>query len=207
MEQLNLELNAELKSRLEAEKQFDEKVSSKIQRVYNDDLLGYTDVNSETGEIVKTKRSVLAPIEQVGVPSGPVDVGVPLVEHFSSSYDIKENLKKLFNNDKQKMASVLYAESDTDDDDALQMLNDDDDDDDDLNRLADSSPYAVGPDGLSNMERYMQEQGHKVEDFRAWLEKKDMIPPELLSLSDEELKSLVASLKPNDKPVSEGEEA
>lgn len=177
---------------------------AKLERIFDDNLIGYSDINSETGEVVKTKRGILSPIEQVGVPSAPVDVGEPLVEHFTSSYDIKENLKRLFNNDKQKLASVLYAENDVDDDDALEML-DDDDDDDAINRLSDQSPYAVGSDGLSNIERYMQQQGHKVEDFRAWLEKKDIIPPELLQMSAEELQKLMATLKPevNDKPSDE----
>lgn len=163
--------------------------------------VGYSVMDTETGEVFATRPNWFYPAEVVGVPQTEVEAGKPLLVTFHRTRDIKENLKRLYGDNKEKMLKALYCDYDPEEQKLLdkQMLDEMQNDgltydEDAIGRLSAHSPYELGEDGLTNFERELQKEGQSVEDFRHFQEIKDVLPDEYKNKSMSELKGIITDL-------------
>lgn len=161
------------------------------------EAVGYSVLNTETGEVLSERPNWFFPSERVGTPFEEVEVGNPLLVTVHRTRDIKENLKRLYGGDTQKMLSALYCDYNPEEEEkALKDMQEDGltYDEDYINRLSGESPYLVGEDGLTGFERMVKEQGLEVAEAQKWLSMKDIVPQEWKDKSLDELKSTIEGL-------------
>lgn len=155
--------------------------------------------NAETGEIldaqVVTTPSLL-PRSYITQPNYKLEVCDPTPCAFAlegkAPMDIRDMIIK-FGYDKiaQPVDSTPFDETQI----SLEEDDGSDDDDERFNQAMATQPYAVGDDGLTNLERELAKEGSDIEEFRQWQSLKDLPAfQHFKSLSPEEQEKLIATL-------------
>ena len=90
------------------------------------EAVGYSVLNTETGEVLSERPNWFFPSARVGTPFEEVEIGNPLLVTVHRTRDIKENLKRLYGGDTQKMLSALYCDYDPEEEEkALKAMQED----------------------------------------------------------------------------------
>lgn len=167
-----------------------------VQALPPHDLYGWSEINEETGEILKTSRNWFQALPQIGVPQVEEEVGEPLITDFTKARDLKQRALALIDSDK---ITDLYGGDVGSDDEAFDALFDDEDDEvTNFNGAMSRTPYACDDKGLAAYESALAKSNQELEELRTFMAQKDMpLFQQFMALSDEEKAALLKPLDGN----------
>lgn len=168
---------------------FEEGSEEEIRALSPHDLYGWTEVNEETGEILKTSRNWFQALPQIGVSQVEEETGEPLITDFTKARDLKQRALALIGSDK---ITDLYGGDVGSDDEAFDALFDDEDNEvTNFNEAMSKTPYACDDKGLAVYEAALARSNQELEELRTFMAQKDLpLFQQFMALSDEEKAAL-----------------
>lgn len=163
------------------------------------DAFGYKVINTQTGEVLASRKNWLQAVEQVGEPFVYEEAGTPLLTHFPKARDLKTRAMEML---KTQSVAGIFGASEASDEDAFNALSDTDDSEvDDFNDAMSRTPYACDDKGVSNYEKALVQEQSELDEFRDFMSKKDNpLFQKVANMSLEDLERLLSS--PNE-PVAD----
>lgn len=168
---------------------FKEGSEDEVQALSPHDLYGWTEINEETGEILKTSRNWFQALPQIGVSWVEEETGEPLITDFTKARDLKQRALALIGSDK---ITDLYGGDAASDDEAFGALFDDEDNEvANFNEAMSKTPYICDDKGLAAYEAALAKSNQELEELRTFMAQKDLpLFQQFMALSDEEKAAL-----------------